>query len=408
MRGRSSTCFVTPALSKSGPAGLTELESLDVLLDDVTFVVTVRERCKHLRRVLDYYSRFPVRVVVMDSSDRKCSIDRHPGKYRHIHLPQTFVFEAISKTLAEVETPYCVLVPDDDFVIPYGAAESVRFLGQNPDYQCAQGVYGRFKNVGNVQLREAYPHMPGYAVVSDLPQDRMIEHLGHYVTQYSAVHRTERLRAAVCVGLSVKNFSANEVVMSGAIAMEGKLKVLPVLYCIREIILTSQSALLQQGERNVKIVEALSDHQEHRALIRNCNDALGKALEARGVAAADATAAVRNALEAYRLFVADNKARVEQWQAGMYRDAVPTFAEVLSQPDGQRDWNLIKEVVEQHDLSPIVPPLLVDDDGRTIRKWSNSPLLFGIAKTVRNLLGVIGVSRIVFGIRSLLRKGAVR
>ena len=44
-------------------------------LDKVTFIVIVRERCKHLRRALDYYSQFPLKIIVLDSSDRPCRIE---------------------------------------------------------------------------------------------------------------------------------------------------------------------------------------------------------------------------------------------------------------------------------------------------------------------------------------------
>ena len=70
-------------------------EELGKILGKVTYLITVRERCKHLRRALDYYSRFPIQAIVVDSSDRPCRIDRHPDRFTHLHLPQSFLVDLV-------------------------------------------------------------------------------------------------------------------------------------------------------------------------------------------------------------------------------------------------------------------------------------------------------------------------
>lgn len=340
--------------------------SLEYSLKDVTFIVTVRGRCKHLRRALEYYSNFPVNVLVMDASDRPCRTPVRPAQYRAVHLPQTFLIDAMVQAISVVKTKYCVIASDDDFFIPGAIARLAQFLDEHPDYQCALGHYGRFLNAGMVTLSECYPHMPGVRVIAEKPENRMIEHLSHYVTQYHGLHRTEPLLDTIRSSYPVTNFSVNEITCACLMAIAGKSAVLPVLFCVREHILTAQSGLNMNDKANPKISTVLAEPEAHQQLLGAMEKVVLEALARRGVSQEDGLKSLRQALDAYRNFSQDYKAIAQSWQENIAARNIPSFSDIVGTEEVQKEWKLILSTVRKHDLDPLVWPLFVDSRGRTV------------------------------------------
>ena len=54
---------------------------------------------------------------------------------------KTFIIEKIATGLKKVNTSFCVLCADDDFLIPDGLRKCLHFLSNNPGYISAHGRY---------------------------------------------------------------------------------------------------------------------------------------------------------------------------------------------------------------------------------------------------------------------------
>lgn len=339
------------------------------LLDQVTFIVTVRGRCKHVRRLLDYYADYPVRVLLLDSSDKKCKIERHPDHFEHLHTPQTHLMDAIITALDKVQTPYCLNAPDDDFFIPSAVAQCVRFLNDHPDHQCVQGYYARFLNKENITLKNCYPRMLGAAVVSETPDKRMIELAAYYVTWHHGVHRTLPSRRVIMSSRPATNLSANEFVTGSLFAIEGKSAVLPILFCIREAIFTAMSSLLGTKKYQPKFLNILEQPEAHRDILTICENILLKGLSDKGISNEHALKCIQDALKANLMFRKNSNELIKQHCNSLSRPKPLTFDEVMKTPEAIKSWAQIEVLIKKYNLDPLVKPLFVNADGSTLHNW---------------------------------------
>ncbi|MHB2241249.1 TIGR00180 family glycosyltransferase [Pseudomonas monsensis] len=220
-------------VQSSTQANVTPLDEL------FTVVITTHNRRAFLRRALQYYSRYPAKVLVLDSSvqcDEGIATDFPAVDYRH--LPQ-FAYSGFQGKLgygvSQVTTPYMVLAADDDFLLHDSLTESVNFLAANPDYGMCHGYclmylthsshvqyYRRDKKV-----KEDYN--------AERAQDRVLDYMSQYLPPFYAVHRTSLLRdwyAALPQGTS---FEWQEVGHVYYVLARAKARILPMPYVVREV-----------------------------------------------------------------------------------------------------------------------------------------------------------------------------
>lgn len=153
-------------------------------LSRVTVVIPAHNRPKHLRRLLDYYARTNVRIIVTDSSDHAFEdVHRYPDiVYRHV-AGDTF-FRKVYYITGDIETPYVVFCADDDFIVPQGIAAAVEFLDANPGYVTAQGHYLTFEHKGRkVEFSPRYIRN----FDKDINANTMVGRMDQFVTPYASL-----------------------------------------------------------------------------------------------------------------------------------------------------------------------------------------------------------------------------
>jgi len=354
-----------------------ELNTINMteLLDQVTLIVTVRGRCAHVRRVLEYYTEYPIRVLLLDSSDKPCKIKRHPVCFEHLHMPQTHLMDAMIMALSKVKTPYCVNAPDDDFFIPSAIAECVQFLNVHTDYQCVQGHYARFMNGDRISLTDCYPHMAGYNITSDAPDGRLAALASYYVTWHHGVHRTAPSLEVVKASKPVTNLSANEFVTASLFAIEGKSAVIPVLFCIREHIVTAMSSLLRSKNYQPNFKEILENPDTHSEILNVCEAALLKGLSKFNISNEAALQCIHQAFDANRKFRNNFSAEMQKRWDELPIPKPAIFDDIIAAHDALDAWARIKVIMKKYDLDPLVRPVFVEGEGRTLNNW---PFLVGV------------------------------
>tara|TARA_R110000824_G_scaffold120991_4_gene276821 strand:- start:5895 stop:6965 length:1071 start_codon:yes stop_codon:yes gene_type:complete len=106
---------------------------------NITVIVTVRNRRNTLPRVMNYYSDFPAKVIFLDSTQGFPYNDHAaaPNEYRHV--PGKKYTQKIRECLETIDTEYCVVVCDDDFLVRGSLDKCITFLDDNDDYVGCRG-----------------------------------------------------------------------------------------------------------------------------------------------------------------------------------------------------------------------------------------------------------------------------
>jgi len=205
----------------------------------LTVVVITHNRPAFLRRALRYYSTLPCRVLVLDSSTEKLVAEDYP-RVDYLHLPQ-FAYWGIQAKLdhgiKQVTTPYMVFASDDDFTVHQALFDSVAFLEANADYSLCHGyclMYAAHANSVNYlrrdkKVREDYD--------DELAQDRILGYLSEYIPPFYAVIRTALMRDWYELLPEKTPFEWMEVGHAYYMLANGKARILPIPYVVREITL---------------------------------------------------------------------------------------------------------------------------------------------------------------------------
>ena len=108
-------------------------------LQNVTVIIPAHNRPERLRRLLDYYSRTDIKILVPDSSDHPfADAEKYPD-ITYLHRPKLHFLLKLKEVLPMISTPYVLYCADDDFAVPSGIAQMTTFLDEHPDYSTAQG-----------------------------------------------------------------------------------------------------------------------------------------------------------------------------------------------------------------------------------------------------------------------------
>jgi glycosyltransferase domain-containing protein len=208
---------------------------------DYTLLIPTFNRPTEFSMLLRYLARhraqFP--IVILDVSDRKTQeanarqLAVTPLNIVHRRFSTAApVYETICAGLAEVETPYSSLLPDDDILLPDGLASALAFLREHPDFIAAQGYHIGFA-----------PHQDGIRLINipewcpSIDQDSPLERLFHLARRYQpvcyAVYRTDALASSHASAIGLDSRVLSEKTQAFVATCVGKLARLPVIYRFR-------------------------------------------------------------------------------------------------------------------------------------------------------------------------------
>ena len=218
---------------------------------DCNIIIPTYNRPTCLRRLLDYYDSFGegFKIIVADSSsdeNKKLNKEiisavfnldiKYLDNYPHDINPH----HKIAHVVSQVETEYCVLCADDDFVTPDGIKQSIDFLENNTDFAVAHGRYITFYLEDDGGGKEQFCWKPAdshESITFSDSKDRLNRHLSHYSqsTAYG-VHRTELLKLAYkeTSKFTIDPMLFGELCPSMLTLIYGKMKCLDVFYAARD------------------------------------------------------------------------------------------------------------------------------------------------------------------------------
>jgi glycosyltransferase domain-containing protein len=156
--------------------------------------------------------------------------------------PDIFFEDKIARGVTDISTPYATLCGDDDFIIPTGVKECIKFLEQNPDYSCAQGLYIHHIPASKGKARK-FRWVPIYIRGRSINHNRAYERITEYLDlghrfgcqHYYAIHRSETLKLIRKETAKYAPFYSLGELFSGCLSLiYGKRKILPVFFSSRE------------------------------------------------------------------------------------------------------------------------------------------------------------------------------
>jgi|GEM_PF-1738723 len=212
-----------------------------MVFDKITILIPTHNRHQYLRRILDYYSDSGMKILVADSSKDQFPQEYLYEKVEYHHYPDMEYSKKMSTVMKLLSTKYTVVCPDDDFVVKSGIKRCMEFLDAHPDYASVQGHYVSFMNKNKkVIYGPSNMYTMGMDINQDAPGDRLKPFLVSYMDVIYSVQRTESLKEAFYYTEDkIKDYNLLELCTALVIIMNGKHRILPLFYGVKESIATS-------------------------------------------------------------------------------------------------------------------------------------------------------------------------
>ncbi len=215
-----------------------------------TIVIPTYNRPYYLQRILQYYDQsHDYNIIVVDSSSdenkvknkrivaacKSIAIDHHND-----YSPAIGLYEKINDSLQMVQTEFCTICADDDFITLDGMRQAADFLDSHDDYAVAQGYYISFwvnSEIGNKKQFHWQTRYASWSNTSHSPKERLRRHLSCYWTPtFYGVHRTKLLRMIFQESVKRANdLRFGEMLPTMLTAIYGKIKYLDVFYAARDL-----------------------------------------------------------------------------------------------------------------------------------------------------------------------------
>ncbi len=114
------------------------------MIDNLIIIIPTYNRQDYLRRVINYYSSFPCKVYICDSSKDKADVESI-GNIIYRWVPQSNFYSKILDVLNESPADFYALSADDDFLKQETLKECYEQLCIEKNYALANGVQFLFK-----------------------------------------------------------------------------------------------------------------------------------------------------------------------------------------------------------------------------------------------------------------------
>jgi|GEM_PF-2739399 len=202
----------------------------DTLLSQCTVLVVTYNRPAMLAQQLHYLwaSSLPVVIEILDSSAEKQAAQNEAvaGRYPNVRYrsfpASTPVFSKFAQGLAGVKTPYCVLLPDDDFLFLESLSELLRVLESDETIAATHGCYFEYRSSGKkIHITDIIQSQANLGQSSGVERVAALMGRGYEALTY-AVCRTAPAAAAFAVASEQRSILAQELLAGTALAAQGK------------------------------------------------------------------------------------------------------------------------------------------------------------------------------------------
>jgi len=217
-------------------AALREVESIrPASSHDLTVLIPSQNRPEDLAKMLKYFSdeKLPYKIIIVaEGAGYEDICARDGGLFIELLKSKAkSLAERIVEGLKRVSTPLVTVCSDHDIIFTEAIAKTGGFLMQNIEYSACQGHHGRFRDGNDFELIDILWFTPSLEEAE--PLQRLINLIRRYQPICWATFRADALRR---IAESFREYQGElyfELLWSLGAAIEGKVKRLQLLYCLR-------------------------------------------------------------------------------------------------------------------------------------------------------------------------------
>lgn len=213
--------------------------SLQSGLSDLTLIMPTYNRHDYALRGIEYWRKLGVVLHVVDGSDTPidASLLMGVGDNVFYHHKPVGLYERLSYSLENINTPYCAFVCDDEFFLRPAILSAIRELDSDPSLvSCGGRAIGFWFERGEVLTLNEYQEHIGLSLESEEPRERVMRLFSSYApASYYSIIRADVFKKSVSI-FTQREFNAyaiGELQFELAVAWQGKVKVLESLYWLR-------------------------------------------------------------------------------------------------------------------------------------------------------------------------------
>lgn len=203
----------------------------------LTALLPTRDRPAECERQLRFLrgNRFAHRIIVLDASapvhaELVRSACSGIAEYRHFG-PEYRMADKLAAAIGDVATPYVVLIPDDDVLLPEAIADAMAFLDDHHDFVVAHGYFIDFTvHDDDIDFRHVVGFTP--SIVDEEPLRRHYELFRRYQSFYWGVFRTAVFRTAVTAACAMDVVTFRELTVMSTAILQGKVARLPSIHAL--------------------------------------------------------------------------------------------------------------------------------------------------------------------------------
>ena len=206
-------------------------------LEDVTIVILSHKRQHCLRVVLDFYSNFNIKLLVIDNSAAPLESSIIPKKCTYVHS-ETSYRERAAIAANFIETKYAIMAADDEIYIPAALLNMKKFLDNNDEYVAVGAQTIAVWKYGKITASAwAYAQMYKYENIKSRAIDRVKFHTGNGKNPYTSFFTCNLTRTEV-LKKCLESYSISPVLATDALSVlticgGGKSLYLNELYWVR-------------------------------------------------------------------------------------------------------------------------------------------------------------------------------
>lgn len=209
-------------------------------LDKLSIVIPTYERKNYCLRSIEYWSKFPVNIYILDGSKipiEKKIQENFSSNINYIHSPKS-LYSRMASSTELVSTKYAAFLSDDEFFTIDGINESIKELEKDKELvTCSGDVMGFDFKMNKVYGFNIYKGFRNYSVMQNNIYERVDYHLNqkYLPTSLYGISRTSFWKEAVKLTFKKEYtcYAIWEIQMESFLHFFGKSKVIDELFWLR-------------------------------------------------------------------------------------------------------------------------------------------------------------------------------
>ena len=211
------------------------------ILKKITIVIISYNRQRLLKKTIDYWLNFDVKLLILDGSDYMIHDSFLNNKnINYIHDTRG-LYERLLSSVKFIETEFMILSCDDELYTPSALSSCINFLNHNHDYNCCGGMaigFRKFDNDKKIYGKKQYSKFKNLSLDNDNPKNRVRKHFLNYLPAHLYSVIRSNIWAIIARNVFQKEFhfyAAWELQIEFLIIVSGKSRILPELMWFRNL-----------------------------------------------------------------------------------------------------------------------------------------------------------------------------